>query len=281
MSQFVTTPPLFVDAALSRELEGAEAAASREFCATAAKLYPGSPIRVIDCAGGCGLHYGPADPLNAVKGVGLNGPVPVAEWDALESAFREAGSPVIVDLSPFANEAFVALLASRGYTIGSFETVLCRRLDDGSSLPPESLPTGISIEQLAAANAPEWTRVVGMGFANGGEPMKFAVDFGLVRQHLKHSITLLATVDGVPAGGAGMSISGPVAHLAGGAVLPQFRRRGIQQELNAARLRIARERGCIWAKVDTQGGSASYRNAVRAGFQVAYTRPQMLSRCDR
>jgi ribosomal protein S18 acetylase RimI-like enzyme len=257
-------------------LEGAEAASSREFCSTAAKLYPGSPIRVIDCAGGCGLHYGPADPLNAVKGVGLNGPVNTADWDALEAAFRSAGSPVVIDLSPFADEAFVALLGARGYTIGSFETVLCRRLDDGAPLPLESLTPGMRIELVGAANAPEWTRVVGIGFANGGEPMKFAVDFGLVRQHLKHSVTLLATVDGEPAGGAGMSITGPVAHMAGAAVLPQFRRRGIQQALTAARLRLARERGCAWAKLDVQGGSASDRNAVRAGFQVAYTRPQLV-----
>ena len=267
---------MFVDAALSRELEGAEAAASREFCATAARLYPGSAIRVIECAGGFGLHYGPADPLNAVKGVGLNGPVDVAEWDALESAFRAASSPVVIDLSPFADEAFVALLDTRDYRIGSFETVLCRRLDDGSPLPSESLAPGLRIEPVGAAKAPEWTRVVGIGFANGGEPMKFAVDFGLVRQHLPHSITLLATVDGEAAGGAGMSITGPITHMAGAAVLPQFRRRGIQQALTAARLRIARERGCAWAKLDVQGGSASYRNAVRAGFQVAYTRPQMV-----
>ena len=268
--------PVFVDAALSRELEGAEAAASREFCEAAARVHPGGSIRVIECAGGFGLHYGAADPLNAVKGVGLNGTVDVEEWDALEEMFRGAGSPVVIDLSPFADEPFLAMLGVRGYTIGSFETVMCMRLDVGATFPEHELASGVRIEPVGAAQAHEWTRVVGVGFANGGEPMKFAVDFGLVRQQLARSITLLATVDGVPAGGAGMSITGPVAHMAGAAVLPQFRRRGIQQQLTAARLRLARERGCAWAKLDVQGGSASYRNAVRAGFQVAYTRPQMV-----
>lgn len=268
--------PLFIDAALSRELEGAEAECSRAFCAAAAAVYPEKPIHAVPCGGGYGLHYGPADPLNAVKGVGLNGPVNVEEWDALEWRFRDAGSPVVIDLSPFADERFVAMLMSRGYKIGSFETVLCRRLDGEAATTHVASGGGITIEVVGPERVREWTRVVGVGFANGGEPMVFAVDFGLVRERLKHSVMLLASFDGIPAGGAGVSIHNCVAHMAGAAVLPQFRGRGIQQALTAARVSIARQRGCTLAKLDVQAGSGSYRNAVRAGFEVAYTRPQMI-----
>jgi ribosomal protein S18 acetylase RimI-like enzyme len=278
-----TSPPrpLFIDAALSRDLETAEAESSRAFCEAAATLYPDAPICVYEVGGvggGYGLHYGPSDPLNAVKGVGLNGPVDMGAWDALEHGFRAAGSPVVIDLSPFADETFVSLLSSRGYTIGSFETVMCRRLDDGGAAPIPSLAGGITIEQVASERAREWSRMLDVGFADGGEPMKFAVDFGLVRQNLPRSVMLLACVDGVPAGGAGVSIHGHVAHMAGAAVLPQFRGRGIQQQLTAWRLRLARERGCTLAKLDVRAGSGSYRNAARAGFHVAYTRPQLM-RC--
>ncbi|MDI1290023.1 MAG: GNAT family N-acetyltransferase, partial [bacterium] len=107
-------------------------------------------------------------------------------------------------------------------------------------------------------------------------PFPFAVDFGLVRERLPNSLMLLATVNGTPAGGAGLSIHNHVAHMAGAAVLPQFRGRGIQQALTAARLQLATDRGCTLAKLDVRAGSASYRNAVRAGFQVAYTRPQLV-----
>ena len=275
-----TTPPLFIDAALSRELEGAEAQCSLAFCEAAAGVYPGKTIHAIACSGGYGLHYGPADPLNAVKGVGLNGPVDLAVWDAVERQFRDAGSPVVIDLSPFADEEFVALLMSRGYRIGSFETVLCKRLDGDAATTLPASDGGITIEVVGPERAREWTRVVGVGFANGGEPMVFAVDFGLVRERLNNSVMLLALVDGVPAGGAGISIYKSVAHMAGVAVLPQFRERGIQQALTAARARIAREHGCTLAKLDVQGGSGSYRNAVRAGFEVAYTRPQMVRALD-
>ncbi len=272
--------PLFIDADLSRDLESAEAQTSRAFCEAAAAIYPGAPIHVIPCGGGYGLHYGPGDSLNAVKGVGLKGPVSVADWNALERRFREAGSPVVIDLSPFADEAFVGMLMSRGYRIGTFETVLCRRLDEGAmhQHPPSS--NSVRIDVVDAGRAREWTRVVGVGFANGGEPMAFAVDFARVRERLAHSVMLLASVDGEPAGGAGISIFGHVAHMAGAAVLPQFRGRGIQRALTEARLRIARERGCTLAKLDVQGGSGSYRNAVRAGFEVAYTRPQLVKSWD-
>ena len=60
------------------------------------------------------------------------------------------------------------------------------------------------------------------------------------------------------------------------AVLPEFRGRGVQRALTAARLRIALERGCLLAKMDVRAGTVSHQNAVRCGFQVAYTRPQLV-----
>jgi GNAT superfamily N-acetyltransferase len=275
----------FADIDLARALEGAEAASSRAFCDAAAALYPHLPIRAIACAGGHALFYGPGDPLNAVKGVGLNGPVDPAEWAAMEDFHRSTGSPVVVDFCPLGDMALFTLLADRGYRIGSFETVTYRTLDEGPFAEPVLAP-GMTISVVGPDNADRWQRVVSLGFADGGEPTQFAVDFGKVRARLPHSIMLLASVDGEPAGGAGLSIhrseltGGPgtagVAHMAGAAVLPAFRGRGIQSALTAARLRIARDHGCTLAKLDVQAGSVSHRNATRAGFQIAYTRPQMI-----
>lgn len=271
------TGPVYVDGAVARLLEGAEAATSRAFCAAARRVYPDREIRDVECAGGVGLFFGPSDPLNAVKGVGLRGAVSAAEWDAVEAAFAGSGSPVVVDLCPLADEGFVAMLAGaggRGYAIGSFETVLCRRVDvDGEHGP---MGSGVVIERVGADRAGAWGRVVDAGFADGGEPVKMAVGISRVRSVLEGSIMLLACVNGEPAGGAGMSIHGTVAHMAGAAVLPEFRGRGVQRALTAARLRIARERGCLLAKMDVRAGTVSHQNAVRCGFQVAYTRPQLV-----
>jgi len=270
----VTRPPsLTPDLPLARLLQGAEAASSRAFCQAAADLYPSLGIRAIPCAGGFALFYGPGDPLNAVKGIALGGAVDPLEWQAVEDFFRSTRSPVVIDLCPLADPEFIADLGRRGYRIGSFETVTFRTID--GDIPD---PSALSECRIAVpTDAAEWARTIGVGFADGGEPVRFAVDFGLVRTRLPASFMLLATIDGTPAGGAGLSIHNGVAHMGGAAVLPRFRRRGIQSALTAARLRLAHDHGCTLAKLDVHAGSASHRNATRLGFQVAYTRPQMVS----
>ncbi len=281
---------LFPDLAIARLLEGAEAASSLAFCDAAAQVHPEQPIRSIPCVGGFGLIYGPADPLNAVKGAGLNGPVDPREWDALEAVFKECNSPIVIDLCPLADEAFITLLADRGYRTATFETVTFQKFSLSEVGAPAPLAPDVAITLVNPADAAAiaaWSRVIGVGFADGGEPMKFAVDFGRVRSHMASrssaervstSLMFLATVNGEPAGGAGLSIHHglKVAHFAGAAVLPRFRRRGIQTALTATRIRAARDHGCTYGKFDVRAGSVSHHNAVRAGFQVAYTRPQMI-----
>ena len=161
-----------------------------------------------------------------------------------------------------------------GYAIGSFETVLCRRVDvDGEHGP---MGSGVVIERVGADRAGAWGRVVDAGFADGGEPVKMAVGISRVRSVLEGSIMLLACVNGEPAGGAGMSIHGTVAHMAGAAGLPGVFGGGGPRGVSAGRLRIALERGCLLAKMDVRAGTVSHQNAVRCGFQVAYTRPQLV-----
>src|SRR5260221_13843931 len=80
------------DLELARALEGAEAGCCRDFCETAAAVHPGQAIRALPCGGGYALFYGPADPLNGVKGVGLGGPVEESQGDAVEGFHRANAS---------------------------------------------------------------------------------------------------------------------------------------------------------------------------------------------
>lgn len=260
---------------LARRLEGAEAQSVRRFCEAAMSLDPRLKARVLPLGGGFACFYGPSDPLNAVKGAGLSGPVDAAELDRVEEWFREHRSPVVIDLCPLADDAFVALLAQRGYTIAAFETVTFRWIDPGDAFRVPEIP-GMSIEQVGKDRAAEWSELVGRGFANGGEPMKFAVDFGRVHAMEKEPGLLIASIHGKPAAGAKLSIHEGVVHLIGASVLPEYRGRGIQSALIAYRMRLAHQRGCDLAKIDVRAGSVSQRNASMAGFDVAYTRPQIM-----
>jgi ribosomal protein S18 acetylase RimI-like enzyme len=73
-----------------------------------------------------------------------------------------------------------------------------------------------------------------------------------------------------------------VGWLSFAATLPEFRRRGAQNALLAARIRAAAELGCSLVVGETgalEDGrpSNSYRNIVRAGFEPVYDRPNYRS----
>jgi GNAT superfamily N-acetyltransferase len=59
-------------------------------------------------------------------------------------------------------------------------------------------------------------------------------------------------------------------------VLPEFRRRGIQQALIAARLNYAAARGARLATIGSKPGAGTERNVRRMGFATAYTKPVMV-----
>ena len=53
---------------------------------------------------------------------------------------------------------------------------------------------------------------------------------------------------------------------------PRARRKGVQQALIAARLRVLRDRGVFLATIGSRPGEGTERNVWRMGFQVAYTK---------
>ena len=78
---------------------------------------------------------------------------------------------------------------------------------------------------------------------------------------------LLATVDGEPAGSAGLTLFPPQgAIINGGAVRPKFRGRGVYRALLAARLEIARDAGA--AGLAVWGGDMSAPILAGLGFQT-------------
>lgn len=88
---------------------------------------------------------------------------------------------------------------------------------------------------------------------------------------------LLATVDGEPAGSAGMTIYAPRgAIINGGAVREKFRGRGVYRALVAERLRMAREAGA--AGLSVWGGRMSAPILERLGFETVGWRRFYLDR---
>jgi len=69
-----------------------------------------------------------------------------------------------------------------------------------------------------------------------------------------------------------LHLHGGVALFAGASTVPAFRGRGAQRAPLQARIAFAVAQGADLAIMVALPGSASHRNAQRAGFQVAYSR---------
>lgn len=91
---------------------------------------------------------------------------------------------------------------------------------------------------------------------------------------MKNALAFVATVHGkLVACGTGLVIpEHGVFALCGAGSLAEFRGRGLQTALLRARMNAARDAGCEYVVVVTQGGTTSQRNAERLGLRVAYSK---------
>jgi hypothetical protein len=86
------------------------------------------------------------------------------------------------------------------------------------------------------------------------------------------AVSLIAELDGQPVATAALTLHDGVALMAGASTVPEARNRGAQTALLRARLSTQSPSGCDLAMMCAEPGSASQRNAERAGFRIAYTR---------
>lgn len=267
----------FVDESTAARVERAEA----ELMAAVSRATEsgfGVPSFQVPLRGGYATYAGPESPYNKVAGVGFDGVPGSAELDDLERLYAEHDAPVSFEVSALADPGVVEMLTGRGYRLISFENVLVRDL----TVPPPEEPGGITI--LREDDSPGWRRtwldvVVEAALHPDTEGLAQHEEFP--RESLERAElagfdagvrTYLATIDGVPVGGAGIRLVDGLAQMAGAGTVPAYRRRGVQTALVAARLADARDAGCDLAVVTTQPGSPSHANSQRMGFDLGYTR---------
>ncbi len=266
---------VFVDEALAARVELAEADLMAGSSRAIAERH-GVPAFQIEVGGGFATYAGPDSPFNKVAGVGFQGPPADTELTEIEAAFAGQGAGVSFEISTLADPQLAALLTERGYRLAGFENVLILRLD-----PPgtDERPTGIDVRRaedrlevwldvaVEAAFTPDTA-----GVAQHETFPRDSLEQAEIAMADAGARLYLATIDGQPAGAAGIRLSGEVAQLTGAGTLPSFRRRGVQKALTHTRLRDARAAGCAYAVVTTQPGSTSHANMQRAGFDLAYAR---------
>lgn len=260
---------LHADLKLAQRLEAVDADVNREAVAAAARLLPELGACAAPFMGGWAMFDGPQSPITQCFGLGLKGRVSGREMNDLEDFFRSRGAPCNIELCPHADASLVELLGKRGYRVLEYSNVLVRPLPGE---PFAAAAQGIALRPVPRQEAKDFAGIVMGAFFSGTIPpgMESLMAGSFISSNGCES--MLATVDGIAAGGASYSIVDGVLDCYGDGTLERFRGRGIQSALIATRLEAGIRAGAELAMATTMPGTVSQRNYERAGFRVVYTR---------
>jgi len=239
-------------------------------------------------AGGLLTRGEPGTWINTTSGLGMNTAVQSADIEELIRWFEEKGIEPRAEICPFAHPSTWSELGKQGFIIRSFENVFVADLVKGAVRePPQPLGEGITLFQVDRYDASQvraYAEAICAGFSHPNPPPKADIDLWMRVVREDNLLAFGAISQGQIVGGGcaeiarlplrngASEISHTMAILFGLSVLPEWRKRGIQQALIAQRLKLARHQGAQLATISAQPGVATERNARRLGFEVAYTK---------
>lgn len=231
---------------------------------------------LLDVAGGVAAWARPGSPMNKAIGIGFVGPVTARDAASIADLFASRGEAARVEISTLVDPEAFAELHRAGFALRGFEHVLGRSLED---LEPQS-DSSIAVQRLEPRQDPVFTRIAVDGFLRPDGSTSGDEEFPrAVLEEVMTDLTgapgmrgYLARIDGVAVGIASCRLEDGIAQLCGATTLPEYRRRGVQRALLAARLADARSAGCELAVVTTAPGSTSQANVQRQGFELLYAR---------
>jgi GNAT superfamily N-acetyltransferase len=265
----------FVDKRLARRFESAEEMPQVEYARTYQKIRPEIGAAEEEICGGHMIFAGLNSPIGRAVGMGFSGPVTAEDLDRLESFYRVRKAPAQVDYCPLSDVSLLELTRARNYGIAELNNLHFLPLSD---LAPFTPLTGISIRRGAREDALALSDIVTRSFFEKGDAPEGFRDLITPMFEFPGAITYAVTVDGaLAAAAAGLVIpEHRIFALFGAGTLPPYRGRGIQTALLRTRMQAARDAGCEYAVVVTQGGTTSERNCLRLGFRTAYSKATLI-----
>lgn len=210
-------------------------------------------------------------------------PVSEEEFDAIEDFYFSRNSRAQVVVCPLAHPSLLEGLSKREYTVSEMENVLAMPLDAESVASASA--SKVAVRPVEQGESREWAETVARGFVEepefvpAGSDLK--LDETLIRllmagEAAEGYFNFASCLGGRMIGGGSVFIHEGVAMLNGASTIAAFRRRGAHSALHFARLAHALTAGCNLARVVTQPGSTSQRNAESRGFRVVYTRAALV-----
>ncbi len=234
------------------------------------------------CAGGTAAIGAPGTWINAIYGAGMAGPVDPAEIEDVVAWYEAAGIEPRIEACPYADQSFHDTLMSMGFVTRGYESVLYRELSASeryapACTPPEDLRIEV-VDRTNEAQVREFALTAVGGFMPPGEsPAAHFVELSMACVRHPRTICIIARLsDGRAAGAGSLEVHSEICALFGLSVLPEYRRRGLQQAMIAWRMNVAAECGAKVATIGSKPGIPTERNVRRMGFLVAYTQPLMV-----
>ena len=238
---------------------------------------PGASARVEELGGATCLAL-PQAPrsgmFNRVLGLGLERPATREQLEEIARFFGRLAVDWCVALAPQAEPAELGFwLEDKGFVRG----YAWAKFQRGLEAPPDR-QSDLRIAEVGSAHAQAFADVFVRAY---GTPAFFRDWLALVPG--RPGWRCFAAFDGeIPAATGALYARDGVGWLGIAGTLPEHRRRGAQGAILAARIRAAAEEGCEILVTETgeqvEGRpSSSYRNIERAGFELAYVRPNYLS----
>lgn len=210
--------------------------------------------------------------FNHVFGLGRSTPADDEQLDRIAEFYGK--ETYFVALAPDAEPSDLARrLEARGFVRDYAWTKFCRGVD-----PPGPVDTDLRVEPIGPQHSRDFGRIVAAGFELPQFTGRWlAAVFGRPRW-----TCFIAFAGDSPAATGALFVYRGVGWLTFAATLPEFRRRGAQSALLAARVDAAAQLGCRVVVTETGAleegrPSDSYRNIVRSGFKPVYDRPNYRS----
>ncbi len=233
------------------------------------ELQPETGATWIEVAGARAMFDGVASPISQTFGIGLFDPFLTDEFDQVEAFFAERGAPVHHEICSFADRETIGLLSARGYSPVEASVVLIRP----TVTVGDTGPSAITVRTIGEGEATAWCRLAAQGWSDETPELSSSIEELLAIVIEARGVTaFVAERDGAAIATGALNLVNGVALLAGASTIPAARRRGAQRAVLHARLDFAEARGADLAMVVAQPGSASQRNAERAGFRPVYAR---------
>lgn len=222
----------------------------------------------------------PGNWMNYATGLGMDGAVPIDELRDLVGYYEEKGIEPRIEVCPFVDESLRAGLEELGFVVRLFELVFVRELGKSDRIEPiHAPPPEVRISVLDPSDdvlVRACAEVTLKGFLPEGSnaPDDLLDTFVRTVRHPR-TCTVLAQIGEKIVGAGSMELSTPAGALFGAVVVPDLRRRGVQQAIIAHRLNLLAAYGAKLATIGSRPGVATERNVRRMGFQLAYVKLAM------